>query len=167
MNPGEKKMGKHRGNPRFRLQCRSQTTSSKRHCFEEISIWSHSLETLLSSKYGMKVFQAFLRSEFSDENLEFWLVCEDFKTNRSSFRMSNRARKIFKCYIQAESPREINIDQKTREIIRRNIQAPSPACFDNAQKIVYSLMERDSYPRFLKSDFYKAFLDSASETTQM
>uniref|UniRef100_A0A8C5HZS0 Regulator of G-protein signaling 21-like n=1 Tax=Gouania willdenowi TaxID=441366 RepID=A0A8C5HZS0_GOUWI len=126
---------------------------------------SHGLYNVCSD--GMKVFQAFLRSEFSDENLEFWLVCEDFKTNRSSFRMSNRARKIFKCYIQAESPREINIDQKTREIIRRNIQAPSPACFDNAQKIVYSLMERDSYPRFLKSDFYKAFLDSASETTQM
>lgn len=55
----------------------------------------------------MKIFQAFLKSEFSDENLEFWVVCEDYKKIRSSFRMSARAKKIFKLYIQAEAPREV------------------------------------------------------------
>lgn len=56
---------------------------------------------------GMKIFQAFLKSEFSDENLEFWVVCEDYKKIRSSFRMSARAKKIFKLYIEAEAPREV------------------------------------------------------------
>lgn len=55
----------------------------------------------------MKIFQAFLKSEFSDENIEFWVVCEDFKKLSSSFRMSSRAKKIFKRYIQAEAPREV------------------------------------------------------------
>lgn len=98
---------------------------------EELTQWALSLERLLSSKRrcepvtggvpaghrltavcpshldGVKVFQAFLKSEFSDENIEFWLVCEDYKKISSSFRMSSRARKIFKRYIQADAAREV------------------------------------------------------------
>ncbi|KAM4557706.1 regulator of G-protein signaling 13-like isoform 1-T1 [Fundulus diaphanus] len=156
------------GNLKSRLQCKlSQTANTEELCFEEMSHWSQSLERLLSSKYGMKIFQAFLKSEFSDENLEFWVVCEDYKKIKSSFRMSARAKKIFKCYIQAEAPREINIDHKTREVIRTNIKVPSAVCFDDAQKIVYGLMEKDSYPRFLKSDIYRTLLDSTSEPMRM
>uniref|UniRef100_A0A1A8ID71 Regulator of G-protein signaling 13 n=3 Tax=Nothobranchius TaxID=28779 RepID=A0A1A8ID71_NOTKU len=127
---------------------------------EETSQWSLSLDRLLSSKYGIKIFQAFLKSEFSDENLEFWAVCEDYKKIRCSFRMSFKAKKIFKLYIRAEAPREINIDHKTRELIRSNMKVPSMVCFDDAQKIVYGLMEKDSYPRFLRSDVYRTLLDS-------
>ncbi|XP_068604675.1 regulator of G-protein signaling 13-like [Brachionichthys hirsutus] len=135
--------------------------------FEEMSQWSHSLERLLSSKYGEKIFRSFLKSEFSDENVEFWLVCEDYKKIGSSFRMSSRARTIFKRYVQPEAVREINIDHKTRDSIRRNVKAPTAVCFDDAQRIVYSLMERDSYPRFLRSDIYRALLDSKSESAEL
>lgn len=130
-------------------------------CFEELSQWSHSLDRLLASKYGLKIFQAFLKSEFSDENIEFWLVCEDYKRIKSSYRMSSRAKKIFKRYIQAEAPKEINIDQKTREMIRQNITESASTCFDDAQKIVFGLMEKDSYPRFLRSNVYRTLLDSS------
>lgn len=139
---------------------------------------------------GAEIFQAYLKSEFSDENIEFWRVCEDYKKIKSSFRMSYRAKMIFKRYIQAEAVREvsghhhsqspsyfwslstcnhfslrlqINIDHKTRDVIRRNIKTPTTVCFDDAQRIVYSLMEKDSYPRFLVSDFYRALLRSMSE----
>ncbi|XP_038139495.1 regulator of G-protein signaling 13-like isoform X1 [Cyprinodon tularosa] len=153
------------GNLKARPQSKStQPANTEELCFDEMSQWSQSLDRLLSSKYGMKIFQAFLKSEFSDENLEFWVVCEDYKKIKSSFRMSSRAKKIFKCYIQAEAPREINIDHKTREVIRTNIKVPSSMCFDDAQKIVYGLMERDSYPRFLKSDIYRTLLSSTSES---
>ncbi|AWP04416.1 putative regulator of G-protein signaling 21-like [Scophthalmus maximus] len=166
MDAENKTSGKDRGvTLKSRLQGRSANT--ERLCFEEMSQWSHSLERLLSSKYGIKIFQAFLKSEFSDENIEFWQVCEDYKKTKSSFRMSSRAKKIFKCYIQAEAPREINIDHKTRDLIRWNIKAPTTVCFDTAQRIVYGLMERDSYPRFLKSDIYQALMDSTSETVMM
>ncbi|XP_029380232.1 regulator of G-protein signaling 13-like [Echeneis naucrates] len=162
MEMESKKKGKERGGTlKSRLQCKSaEAAKTDGLCFEEMSQWSQSLERLLSSKYGMTIFQAFLKSEFSDENIEFWLVCEDYKKIKSSFRMSSRAKKIFKRYIQAEASREINIDQKTRELIRRNIKAPTTVCFDDAQKIVFGLMERDSYPRFLRSDIYQALMDS-------
>lgn len=114
------------------LTCgRDTATPVCRLSFEEMTQWSLSLERLLSSKCrfpaftvdlpagrqltavfplhldGIKVFQAFLKSEFSDENIEFWLVCEDYKKIRSSFRMPSRARKIFKRYIQADAAREV------------------------------------------------------------
>uniref|UniRef100_A0A3B4A3F6 RGS domain-containing protein n=1 Tax=Periophthalmus magnuspinnatus TaxID=409849 RepID=A0A3B4A3F6_9GOBI len=138
--------------PRFGCDC----ISFLQLCSEELSQWSHSLEKLLASKYGLKIFQAFLKSEYSDENIEFWLVCEDYKKIKSSYRMSSRARRIFKRYIQVEAPKEINIDQKTREIIHQNIAEPIATCFDEAQKIVFGLMEKDSYPRFLRSSLYRS-----------
>lgn len=55
---------------------------------------------------------------------------------------------------------QINIDYHTREQIKRNVKTPTMHCFDDAQKIVYGLMERDSYPRFLRSDIYRTLLES-------
>lgn len=55
-------------------------------------------------------------------------------------------------------PFQINIDSSTRETIIRNIQEPTETCFEEAQKIVYMHMERDSYPRFLKSEMYQKLL---------
>ncbi|KAG7329741.1 hypothetical protein KOW79_005963 [Hemibagrus wyckioides] len=128
----------------------------------ESLLWSQSLETLLRSKTGKTTFQAFLKSEFSDENIEFWMICEDFKKIKRNSTLTSRAKKIFERYIQAEAPREINIDHKTRDLIKENVQTPTRYCFDEAQRIVFSLMEKDSYPRFLRSDLYRALLESVS-----
>lgn len=37
---------------------------------------------------------------------------------------------------------------------------PSPKTFDEAQMQIYTLMHRDSYPRFLASPVYKKYLDA-------
>lgn len=55
---------------------------------------------------------------------------------------------------------QINIDYHTREQIKRSVKSPTIHCFDDAQKIVYGLMERDSYPRFLRSDMYRTLLEN-------
>lgn len=47
------------------------------------------------------------------------------------------------------------------------MKTPTVVCFDDARRIVYGLMERDSYPRFLRSDIYQALLDSTSESVKM
>ncbi|XP_017284611.1 regulator of G-protein signaling 21 isoform X1 [Kryptolebias marmoratus] len=145
-----------------RLQCMFTQPScpDSRLSLEDTQQWSQSLERLLESKYGLATFRNFLKSEYSDENIEFWLTCEDYKKIKSSFRMSSRAKKIYEQFIKAESPKEINIDYHTREQIKRNVKTPTMHCFDEAQRIVYGLMERDSYPRFLRSDVYRALLES-------
>ncbi|CAL8370561.1 unnamed protein product [Boreogadus saida] len=145
----------------------SRRLSTRGLSFEEVNQWSQSLARLLESPYGMITFQAFLKAEFSDENLEFWLVCEDYKKVKRSFRLSAKARKIFNCFIRVDAPREINIDHQTRELTKRNLQAPTTACFMEAQKTVFGLMEKDSYPRFLRSSIYKNLMDSRSESFKM
>lgn len=61
----------------------------------------------LSSSDGLATFRNFLKSEYSDENIEFWLTCEEYKKIKSSFRMSSRAKKIYEQFIKAESPKEV------------------------------------------------------------
>ncbi|XP_020035195.1 regulator of G-protein signaling 13 [Castor canadensis] len=125
---------------------------------EEVSEWARSFENLMATKYGPVVYAAYLKMEHSDENIKFWMACETYKKIASRWSRNFRAKKLYKIYIQPQSPREINIDSSTRESITRNIQEPTQTCFEEAQKIVYMHMERDSYPRFLKSEMYQKLL---------
>lgn len=72
---------------------------------------------------GLATFRTFLKSEYSDENIEFWLTCEDYKKIKSSFRMSSRAKKIYEQFIKAESPKEVN--QMSLETIRVQFERKS------------------------------------------
>ncbi|XP_058864330.1 regulator of G-protein signaling 8-like isoform X2 [Acipenser ruthenus] len=116
--------------------------------------WSRSLEVLLSHHYGVAAFRSFLRSEFSEENIEFWLACQDYRGTKPATNVIPKARKIFSDYIGIQAPKEINLDSETREAIMHSLAQPTRSCFDAAQTRVYSLMEKDSYPRFLKSKIY-------------
>lgn len=49
---------------------------------------------------------------------------------------------------------QINIDYHTKTAIQNNMAKPTKSCFEAAQMKVYSLMKKDSYPRFLQSDIY-------------
>jgi len=49
---------------------------------------------------------------------------------------------------------QVNLDSYTREHTKENLQNITRGCFDLAQKRIYGLMEKDSYPRFLRSDLY-------------
>ncbi|XP_076790954.1 regulator of G-protein signaling 3 isoform X3 [Arvicanthis niloticus] len=131
-----------------------KTTKSFKPTSEEALKWSESLEKLLLHKYGLEVFQAFLRTEFSEENLEFWLACEDFKKVKSQSKMAAKAKKIFAEFIAIQACKEVNLDSYTREHTKENLQSITRGCFDLAQKRIFGLMEKDSYPRFLRSDLY-------------
>ncbi|KAM6166941.1 regulator of G-protein signaling 1 [Erethizon dorsatum] len=120
---------------------------------DEVMQWSQSLEKLLANRTGQDVFGNFLKSEFSEENIEFWLACEDYKKTELSL-LHSKAENIYKAFVHSDAAKQINIDFHTRESIAKKIKSPTPTCFDEAQKIIYTLMEKDSYPRFLKSDIY-------------
>ncbi|KAL1775419.1 regulator of G-protein signaling 1 [Sigmodon hispidus] len=125
---------------------------------EEVMQWSQSLEKLLTNQTGQSVFGNFLKSEFSEENIEFWLACEDYKKTESDL-LSNKAQYIYKVFVHPDAVKQINIDFRTRESTAKKIKAPTSTSFDEAQKVIYALMEKDSYPRFLKSNFYLNLLN--------
>ncbi|XP_008115101.2 regulator of G-protein signaling 13 [Anolis carolinensis] len=129
---------------------------------EEVLQWSQSFEKLMATKYGPIIYKSYLKTEYSDENIDFWLTCERYKKIASQRKRTAVAQKLFNEYIQPQAPREINIDSPARESIIAEIQEPSQSCFDEVQKIVYLHMERDSYPRFLGSEIYQNLIHSLS-----
>lgn len=52
--------------------------------------------------------------------------------------------------------RQVSLDSRVREVVNRNMVEPTPHTFDEAQLQIYTLMHRDSYPRFVNSPVYKA-----------
>uniref|UniRef100_A0A8C7XV82 RGS domain-containing protein n=1 Tax=Oryzias sinensis TaxID=183150 RepID=A0A8C7XV82_9TELE len=121
----------------------------------EVRRWAESLEALLTNQYGLAVFRHFLRSEFSEENLDFWLAVERFKNTRPFSKMAARAVKIQEEFISANAARQVNVDASVREMTNQSLRlGVTPTSFQLAQDQIFSLMETDSYPRFLKSRLY-------------
>ncbi|XP_042601377.1 regulator of G-protein signaling 13-like [Cyprinus carpio] len=125
---------------------------------EEMESWAKSLDALLESRVGVTVFEAFLRSEFSEENLQFYSACEQYRQSSNKFSLQRRAKMITETYIQPGAPREVNLDSKTRELTLELLKAPSHTSLSHAQRRIYCLLEMDSYPRFLQSQIYITLL---------
>ncbi|XP_078417887.1 regulator of G-protein signaling 8 isoform X2 [Cetorhinus maximus] len=133
---------------------------------EEVVQWTESFSALLANKCGLAAFRAFLRSEYSEENIEFWLACEDYKKTKSPTKLTSKAKKIYAEFIDVQAPKEVNLDFQTRELTRKSLLEPAHTCFNDAQKRIYSLMERDSYPRFLRSKIYLDVLNQTQSNSQ-
>lgn len=57
---------------------------------------------------GLCLFRAFLVSEFSEENIAFYLACEDYKETKPSKRAA-KARRISEEFVCAGAPREVAV----------------------------------------------------------
>ncbi|XP_067270952.1 regulator of G-protein signaling 2 [Pseudorasbora parva] len=121
---------------------------------EEVTQWAQSLDNLLSSKYGLIAFRLFTESEHCEENIEFWLACEEFRKIRSRSKLRTKAKTIYEEFVRAESPKEINLDFNTKESLHQSLLIPTQSSFKAAQSRVYFLMEHNSYQRFLDSELY-------------
>ncbi|VDP65989.1 unnamed protein product [Echinostoma caproni] len=112
---------------------------------------------------GILVFREFLRTEFSDENIEFWLTCEDFRNSCGTKKLQSKAQKIFNEFVAVQSKREVNLDSTTRIQLEKELESVTRNTFDQSQKRIQALMEKDSYCRFLRSDLYMATLEYCRE----
>ncbi|XP_040912344.1 regulator of G-protein signaling 19 isoform X2 [Toxotes jaculatrix] len=150
---------------------------------EEIRLWSQSFDKLMRNPAGRNVFREFLRTEYSEENMLFWLACEDLKQEINKSAIEEKARSIYEDYISILSPKEcqkilkfllltwrichkhVSLDARVREVINRKMEDPTPHTFEDAQLQIYTLMHRDSYPRFLSSNIYKSLIHGGSRTS--
>ncbi|KAJ1075923.1 hypothetical protein K5549_003277 [Capra hircus] len=130
---------------------------------EEASAWAQSFDKLMLTPAGRNAFREFLRTEFSEENMLFWMACEELKKEANKAMIEEKARVIYEDYISILSPKEVSLDSRVRETINRSMAEPSRNIFDDAQLQIYTLMHRDSYPRFTNSALYKDLLRSLSE----
>ncbi|CAF4510459.1 unnamed protein product, partial [Rotaria magnacalcarata] len=72
---------------------------------DDVQSWEESFEALLRHRYGQALFRAFLRTEFSEENLEFWLACDEFRACKEPKR-STKAKKIYMDFIAIGAPKQ-------------------------------------------------------------
>ncbi len=56
---------------------------------------------------GLVVFREFLRGEFSDENIEFWIACKEYKSLKSEDDLRCKAQEIYEAFIAFQSQREV------------------------------------------------------------
>lgn len=73
---------------------------------------------------GLDAFRTFLKSEFSEENFELWLACEDFKKTESAEKIASKAKMIYSEFIEADAPEEVGEIFHNSEYLSANKSAP-------------------------------------------
>ncbi|XP_077480027.1 regulator of G-protein signaling 20-like isoform X2 [Stigmatopora argus] len=130
---------------------------------EDAGSWTSSFEKVMKSAAGRSCFRQFLRTEFSEENMMFWLACEELKKETNKTVVEEKVRQIYEDFISILSPKEVSLDSRVRDVINRNMLEPTSHTFDDAQQQIYTLMQRDSYPRYINSAAYTDLLKSLEE----
>jgi len=133
---------------------------------EEVESWAipnNGFETMMACEIGRPIFEKFLKKEFSSENLLFWIACEELRKVRDEKLFKERVEEIFTTFLDAASPQEVSLDFKVKENVMKLRDQPIDSMFDEAQSKIYTLMHRDSFPRFLNSNYYKEFLSVLNE----
>ncbi|XP_041641042.1 regulator of G-protein signaling 5 [Cheilinus undulatus] len=133
----------------MRVKLSHLTETHHKHKVQEVKA-PQDLETLLTNKSGLQLFRGFLRSEFSEENLEFWLACEDYRVSPSHLQKT-KGSNIYSQFINPDAPQEVNLDAETREALLSVMDSLHVDTFNMAQQRIYTLMAKDSFPRFLRS----------------
>ncbi|XP_013391566.1 regulator of G-protein signaling 7 isoform X2 [Lingula anatina] len=123
--------------------------------------WGFSLEELLKDPTGIAEFEEFLKKEFSQENLHFWLACEEIKYLPKSL-VTERVQAIYSAFLAPGAPHEVNVDGKTYELTQKAIENPDRFTFDAAQSHIFLLMKKDSYQRYMRSEDYRNLLETAA-----
>ncbi|XP_042314657.1 regulator of G-protein signaling 10 isoform X2 [Sceloporus undulatus] len=115
--------------------------------------WATSLENLLEDHEGVKRFREFLKREFSEENVLFWLACEEFKKIHDKKQMKAKANEIYTTFLSSKASSQVNVEGQSR-LDESILEEPHQLMFQKLQDQIFSLMKYDSYSRFLKSDMF-------------
>uniref|UniRef100_A0AAR2KHY6 Regulator of G protein signaling 6 n=1 Tax=Pygocentrus nattereri TaxID=42514 RepID=A0AAR2KHY6_PYGNA len=135
----------------------SKVAETKDPSQQRVRKWGFSLDEALKDPVGRDQFLKFLESEFSSENLRFWLAVQDLK-RRPLQDVPARAQEIWQEFLAEGAPSSINLDSHSYERTSQNLKDPGRYSFEDAQDHIYKLMKSDSYTRFLRSSVYQDLL---------
>ncbi|XP_065256440.1 regulator of G-protein signaling 7 isoform X5 [Emys orbicularis] len=143
---------------RHRLKM-SKVAESKEPGQQRVKRWGFGMDEALKDTVGREQFLKFLESEFSSENLRFWLAVEDLK-KRPNREVPARVQEIWQEFLAPGAPSAINLDSKSYDKTTQNVKDPGRYTFEDAQEHIYKLMKSDSYPRFIRSSAYQELLQA-------
>ena len=75
----------------------------------------------------------FLKKEFSQENIDFWVKCENFKKITNQLDLKKAADDIWNNYLDTSSMYQINVDSKARSHSKDALLHPNNKMFEMAQ----------------------------------
>ncbi|XP_048394422.1 regulator of G-protein signaling 6-like isoform X2 [Stegostoma tigrinum] len=126
---------------------------------QRVKRWGFSFDEVLKDPAGREQFLKFLESEFSSENLRFWLAAEDLK-KQPLVEVPGKVQETWQEFLAPGAPSAINLDSHSYEITSQNVKDPGRYTFEDAQEHIYKLMKSDSYARFLRSSAYQELLQA-------
>uniref|UniRef100_A0A673Y5M3 Regulator of G protein signaling 6 n=1 Tax=Salmo trutta TaxID=8032 RepID=A0A673Y5M3_SALTR len=124
---------------------------------QRVRKWGFSLDEALKDPAGRDQFLKFLQSEFSSENLQFWLAVQDLKRQPLE-NVAERAQEIWTEFLAEGASSAINLDSHSYERTSANLKDPGRYSYEDAQDHIYKLMKSDSYTRYLRSNAYQELL---------
>lgn len=127
--------------------------------------WSKSFDAVLESSVGRRMFHDYLKSECSQENIQFWEACERFKLLFAD-DLPAEAKVIYNEFVRRNAEKQVNLNHESFELVESKMQTPGPGLFDEAQYFIYQLMARDSYPRFIRTKNFQEALQRAERSSQ-
>ncbi|XP_072133226.1 regulator of G-protein signaling 6-like [Mobula birostris] len=133
--------------------------ASKEPSQQRVRRWGFSFDEVLKDPVGREQFLKFLESEFSSENLRFWLAAEDLK-KQPLVEVPDKVQETWQEFLAPGAPSAINLDSHSYEITSQNVKDPGRYSFEDAQEHIYKLMKSDSYARFLRSNAYQELLQA-------
>ena len=129
-------------------------------------------ERFLYHVAGLRAFTDFCKSEFSEENLEFWKACREFRRLAAQFErekpthidpkavLKMRADFIISNFVSEQAKKQVNIIATIRNKLLAEAAKGSVTSqlFADAEQQVLSLMSSDSFNRFKQSDQFDEML---------
>ncbi|KAK1905062.1 Regulator of G-protein signaling 7 [Dissostichus eleginoides] len=126
---------------------------------QRVKRWAFGIDEVLKDPVGREQFLKFLESEFSSENLRFWLAVQELK-KRPIREVPTRVQEIWQEFLAPGAPSAINVDSKSYDKTTQNVKDPGRYAFEDAQEHIYKLMKSDSYSRFIRSSAYQELLQA-------
>lgn len=108
--------------------------------------------SFISNEDNIDLFKDFLKSQFCQENIDFYVACDRFqKLDADDELISFMANQIFNAYLSDNAKQPVNLSHDCLKRIKDRIDSPDTYLFSEAQHEIFELMRTDCYPRFCKT----------------
>lgn len=109
----------------------------------------------LLNKENVQVFREFLKTQYCQENIDFYLACEKYKNLDSDGVgiefVKLMVNQIFNDYLSKDARQPVNISDECKQLIQKQLKTPTPNLFCDAQLEIFNLMATSCYPNFCKT----------------
>lgn len=115
----------------------------------------------MTLKLGIKHIQRFMATEYSDENILFWKEARWYAAKQQPHEEQRQhLADINHRYIVAGAELQVNLPDQARERVQALLDAGSSdhASLVKCAEEVFAMVERDTFPQFLKSENFQRLL---------